>query len=459
MNLSKAVARLRDSHFVRSVGVLTGGVVLAHGVTAATMPVVTRLYSPADFNALAPFVGLISIIGTASCLRLDTAVPIPEHDEDGAHLLVMALLSTAVIAAATGAVLMFLPPAVADRLHQPVARAYPWLLALGVLLLGSYSALQSWFVRRKEFRTIAQTRLGQSCAGAGVQIGFGFAGASPLGLILGQIISSSGGALALGVRGLMAGRSAFKTLSVARMRELLSRYRRFPTYSTLESLCNTGGMQIPVILIAGLASGPEAGYLMLAMFIMQAPMALIGTSVNQVFASRAPAEFRAGRLGHFALDVYTGLLKSGAGPLMFAGIVAPAAFEIIFGREWGRAGVLVSWMTGWFVLQFLAVPISLVLHVTDHLPAALWLQAAGLLIRVIAVIGAGRFAADAVPESYALSGFVFYLLYLIVVLRVAGTRSGDVARRTISAFPVMGLWIVAGIALRALVWAVRVALT
>lgn len=435
---------IRTSSFVRSVGVLTGGIILAHAITALATPVATRLYSPADFSVLAALVALISIIGTASCLRFDMAVPIPEQHDDGATLLVMALVSCTTMSIVATIVVTVAPDLLATNLNQPALREYRWLLPIGVLLLGSYSALQAWLVRQKDFRSISQTRVAQSCAGASVQLGLGWLGVAPLGLMLGQIITSSGGALMMAVRSVRA-TSLSTVVSIARMRELLTIYQRFPTYSTLETLCNTGGMQIPVIMIAAWSTRAEAGYLLLAIFIMQAPMGLIGTSVSQVYLSRAPEEHRSGRLASFTVEVYRGLLNSGAGPLIFAGLVAPSVFAIIFGEEWRRAGTLVAWMTPWFVLQFLVVPISVALHVTNRLRTAFALQVGGLVIRVMMVLAAVRFLPAAVAESYAVSGFVFYFIYLVVVLRVVHASTRDVARMTVGSLPVLAAWTVAGI--------------
>jgi hypothetical protein len=70
---------------------------------------------------------------------------------------------------------------------------------------------------------------------------------------------------------------------------LWSTYRRFPVYSTWEALANSAAIHVPVILVAAVAAPDEAGYLMLAMYVLQAPMSLIGAAVGQVYLSKAPA--------------------------------------------------------------------------------------------------------------------------------------------------------------------------
>jgi hypothetical protein len=70
-----------------------------------------------------------------------------------------------------------------------------------------------------------------------------------------------------------------------------------------------------------------------------------------------------------------------------------------------------------FILQFLVSPISMALHVTGNQKTALFLQLSGLVFRLGVVWVASRFALNSVSEAYAISGFVFYSIYLLVVLQ------------------------------------------
>jgi O-antigen/teichoic acid export membrane protein len=96
--------------------------------------------------------------------------------------------------------------------------------------------------------------------------------------------------------------------------------------------------------------------------------------------------------------------------------LSPLLFGLVFGTEWQRAGWLVVWMTPWFMLQFLAVPVSMALHVTGHQRAALKLQLAGLALRVASVWVMAKWQEGLISEAYAASGAMFYLAYMIVIL-------------------------------------------
>ena len=56
------------------------------------------------------------------------------------------------------------------------------------------------------------------------------------------------------------------------------------------------------------------------------------------------------------------------------------------------------------------------LHVTNNQRISLFLQSLGFVLRVGAVIVAGSFFSNFIFETYAVTGFLFYSIYLFVVL-------------------------------------------
>ncbi|MBG6073080.1 MULTISPECIES: oligosaccharide flippase family protein [unclassified Polaromonas] len=438
--------------FVRSVGVLVGGTALAQALMVLILPLLTRLYSPEDFSVLAVYTAILGIISVAACLRLEIAIPLPQCDDDAVNLLALALCSSAGVAGLSTLIVALFPMQIITLFAQPKLEPYLWLLPLGIWLSSSYAALQFWTTRKKRFSVIAKTRMTQAIGGAGAQVGLGWASIAPLGLVLGQMINSGAGIFGLVRDALKNDRPALRAINWPGMQRTFSEYDRFPKYSTIESLANSASIQLPVIIIAALAAGPEAGFLMLASRVMFAPMALIGGAVSQVYLSRAPDEFRKGTLGAFTANIMGGLVKTGVGPLIFAGIVAPVAFPFIFGAQWQRAGEMVAWMTPWFVMQFISSPISMTLHVTQSQRTALTLQILGFFMRVGAVVAAAHWAQRWIVEIYAASGFIFYLVYVCVVVAITNIRIKNLLNVLKPGFFIAVLWIILSIMLRVVHW-------
>ena len=94
------------------------------------------------------------------------------------------------------------------------------------------------------------------------------------------------------------------------------------------------------------------------------------------------------------------------------------------------------------MLQLLAVPIAMSLHVTGRQRLALVLQFFGLLVRVSAILVASQWFSSRVAETYALSGAVFYLAYLVVVLSVTGVGPRSFRRLFMAGWPHLLGWLI-----------------
>lgn len=437
---------------MRSVGILVGGTAFAQAIAILVLPLLTRLYTPDDYSVLAVYSSILGIISVAACLRLEIAIPLPQRDEDAANLLALALCSSTVVTIVCGLIVGFFPDQIITLIDQPKLKPYLWLLPIGIWLASSYAALQFWATRKKRFFIITKTRMTQAIGGTVTQVVLGLLRNTPFGLVLGQVVNSGAGIFGLMHDAIRNDRNVLKSINWVGMKSIFKEYSHFPKYSTFESLANSAGIQLPIIIIAALASVPEAGFLMLANRVLLAPMSLIGGAVSQVYFSRAPNEFRAGNLGAFTANTIGILVKTGVGPLIFAGIVAPVAFPIIFGAQWQKSGDLIAWMTPWFIMQFISSPISMTLHVTQNQRIALILQVVGLVMRVGIVSVAAYLANNWIVELYAISGFVFYLIYLCVVISVAKINFKNLLKNLTSHYLIIVLWIALAIFLRIAYW-------
>lgn len=395
---------------------LTSGTAGGRVILLLAMPFVTRLYSPEDFDLLAVYAALVGMISIAACLRLEIAIPLADTDEDAATLLILSLLATATISAVLILLALVMPGLIASWLGEARITAYLPLVGLGVALSGSYLALQYWATRARRFGVIGRTRVGQASAGAATMLGLGWLGLSPVGLLLGHMFTVGAGGLGLARDALRRDRTQLRWPGRARMRETLYRHRRYPLFSMPEALANMAGIQIPVLMIAA-TSDSEAGQLFLAMQIMIAPLMLLGMSVGQVYASRVSEEMEAGSLYGFTRAMMRRLFLIGVGPMTLAAILAPVLVPVVFGADWLRAGVIITWIAPWMLLQLTVSPVSIALHAVGRQGTALVLQLFGCCIRCAAV-PIGYHSAFGAVEAVAIAGAIFYLFYAAVVLLV-----------------------------------------
>jgi len=443
--LSLILLKIKKNEFLMSSATLISGNIFASAITVAAIPVLTRLYTPEDFGALATFISLTLIISTAAGFRFDIAIPTASSEKDAVNLLVASITLSAATSIITFFILFLI-----NKSSNPIGGVenitlYAALVSVGIFLASTYNAMQFWATRQSEFRAIAKTRASQSVIGISLQI---LAGATlnqgSLGLILGQILSASAGIVTL-YKKTVTKKIRKTKIEYDKIKETLTKFSDYPKYSTAEALFNSAATQAPIIIISTLYLGAEAGFLLLAMRLMQAPMSLIGSSIGQVYLSQAPAKNEEGKLAEFTSSVLFGLLRTGVGPIIFCGILAPSVCSFIFGDEWRRVGVLMAWMTPWLVIQFVTSPLAMSLHITKNQKTALVLQFLGLIIRPGTTLLAIFFAEDLISEVYAISGVVFYLIYFVVIVKKIRVPFSEINIQIKSASPFILAWIVAAI--------------
>lgn len=414
---------MNGSRFFLNVSILTVGTMIARVVGLISMPVLTRMYDPAAFKLLAVYMASLSLVTVVAGLRFYLAIPLAEHDREANRLLVLSVISSCAVAIALQLLFCLLPAAIVTSIFPSTFRSYLWMIPIGVFVGSIYQALQFWSTRKRRFTLIAKTRIARSFGGAITQVGMGSAQIVPFGLLLGHLVYTGLGCVALSrdIFKSEVDRKSFAIINARMLGETLWRYRKFPIFSVPEALLNAGGAQIPILIIAASSNSAEAGYLGLAILVVSAPLALIGRSVAQVYLAEAPGEHSRGQLQSFTKSTTIALAKVSVLPMLFLGVVAPWLFPLLFGESWSRAGVVVVWLIPYAFLQFVASPVSTALHVAGKLTTALLFQLVGFVARVCPLILMVAVFKDSnwLTEIFAVSSAIFYFFYLLVVIKMA----------------------------------------
>lgn len=434
----------RNSHgFLGSILVLVSGTALGHAITSIALLLLTRLFTPEQFGLLAIYTSLLAIVSVNACLRFEIAIPIAQDDETLDDLIFLSLVSLVTVTLLISVLVIILP----ENWLQSISTEkelihYLWLLPIGVFWTGLYGIIQNIAVKQKRFVEISRSRVLQSGFAASIQILNGIIKPSATGLIVGFLCNVITGAIFFICEIVSRRKQLFLRLKNASITyPTLKRYQQYPKYSTWESLANSTAIQAPIVIIGFLSTKSESGYLLLAMSIVQAPMSLFGSSIGQVYFSKAPEEFRANNLNKFTLMVFGNLIKTGVGPLIFIGMLAPVFFGIVFGDIWIRAGWLVLFMMPWFTMQFISTPISMAIHVTGHQKQMFLFQVFGLILRCGSVLIASKFLLDQISLIYAFSGFIFYALYLWLIFWCVNAKWQDIKNEIMDNVKYVSYWI------------------
>ena len=187
-------AYLQGNTFLQNVLTLMSGTALAQVIALATLPVLTRFYTDADWGLVGAFSSVVAIIVAIATLKYDMAIMLPERDDAAKSLARLARWVSFVLCMVATVVIILISPWIAELINAPMIA--PWLTLAGVsaFTLTEISILGYWLNRKRQYKAIATNRVLQSGTTAASQLALGFVkplgfGGLILGTLLGQVVS------------------------------------------------------------------------------------------------------------------------------------------------------------------------------------------------------------------------------------------------------------------------------
>ena len=420
MSLTRLRSTLPRGRFARRLGLLSGGTLLGQAILLASSPLLTRLYTPTEFGALAVFSAITSLLFGIMALRYEFAIPVCHDERDAlAVLATSGLVVTALALFLLLLVYLFGKPFAAWVGLQDFAGLL-WLMPPLMWLWGLTLPLGAWSVRQGSFRVNAIGNFAQLATQAVVQLVLGFLGGGGGALIAGY---SLGSVARLGVvsRVLRAADWAnLRRLKPRRLRAVARAHWRYPVLSSSSTLLQSASQMLPAVLVAALYGPMAAGLFGLTQRVLGAPVRMLSEAASHVFLgeiarAEGPVLYRVFR--RTALTFMAAGL-AGAAPLLLAG---PALFALLFGEPWREAGTMAQLLAPLYLARFVVVPVSQTLNVTGrqhyHLAAS--------LLNVCALGGSfGLGAAWGLPITvtvllYSVGSTASFLFYLAIAWRTA----------------------------------------
>ncbi len=182
------LGRLTKASFLRNVFVVMTGSAVGQAVGFALSPIISRLFTPADFGVFGSFGAVTGVFGAIVTLDYSLAVMLPRHREDAGQVFVLSCLATLAVTALCATVCLLFPGWVTGLLNAR-SRWLLALLALAVMAAGFNASFQAWCVRVKAFQHTAASQVVRGLSSNGLQIGFGLAHAGAPGLIISSVLA------------------------------------------------------------------------------------------------------------------------------------------------------------------------------------------------------------------------------------------------------------------------------
>lgn len=434
----------RDSARGRTVRLMSA-TAMSQLIAIAVSPLLTRLLGPAAFGVFGVYLALLGSLGSATSWRLGMAVSLPESDDDAAALVVAGVLASIGTSLLAGfAVWLFGDRLARTLLDGPGTVSTLWLVPTGMLGVGLTDVVSGWGLRHRAFDALVRIRVSRSVVTSGWQVIAAVAArTSAIGLAMGDVVGRVVSSAELARVIVRTERARGTRVTWARVREIVSRYRAFPLISAPSTVLNAAGAWAPVFFLTYWWGPVASGLYVIGQRVIGVPIGLLGDSAGQVYISELAARARGPGETMPSLFAKTakGLLLVGALPAVAMLLLAPTAFHLVFGREWGDAGVMVQWQALALTCQLVAIPLAHTLLVLRFQRRQLaWdvlrflLTAAGFLL----AHRAGMSAIGAIAVFSAVTAATYLALIVLSWYAVLERAAEHAAQRTGRAPSVLG---------------------
>lgn len=371
-------SKLKSSTFARDTAVLTVGTAISQAIAMASMPVLSRIYTPHEFGLFAIFIAIVNITATLITLRYESFIITLKDERQATDLLKLALSLASALGIAFTIIIWITP----IRLTQ-VFRAEAlngWLTGATICATGlaAITSSSAWLNRKAEYAKIAKIKIIQSGLISVSAIVCGYLGLSN-GLMASQLFGITIPALLI----IFWSISDFQP--PASFKKIAHDYKSAPLHLLPTALLDIITQQAPVFLITIWFSSELAGQFSMAWRLLSIPTTLIGAAVGQVFLQRFSLSWPNKKKAK-NLFLRSWIILSGTGfiPFLIIFFQGENLFTLLLGAQWGQAGKIAESMAPLLFFIFVSSTTSGAIIVINQQKWSIYFGVSFLFYRIIA---------------------------------------------------------------------------
>lgn len=383
--------------------ILLSGNLIAQGINALFIPISTRLYTPEDFDNLAVFISVLMIVSTVAGGRFDFAILKAKTQYD-----TNALLHIAVLISLLSSLISIMILIVFMSFSTSPIVIYYWLLPPLIVGVVAYNALYNIANINSDFSRLSKSRVIQALSSNLTLSFWGYFIGTGLGLFLGYGLLYSAGIFSLYKS------QYLDSYSINELKAVIKKYIVYPKYSITESLSDVAGYQLPIALIGIYIQGAIAGYLFIAIKIMNLSISIIAKAFSNYYLVEVREKKEL-----FKLDkavVVCGLI--GFSALTISGVFFDRFSGVLLGKSWENLGSIILLILPWFSIQFITTIFNPIFYIFSEEQFVSKLQLYGNFLRITAFVLALYFDPSNIITYLGIINFLFYSAWLYSIFYI-----------------------------------------
>jgi O-antigen/teichoic acid export membrane protein len=349
---------LLKSASLKNVMVLMSGTMLSQILPILFFPILSRLYSPADYGVLGLFMSISMLLMVLSNFQLNYAILIPKDDKEALRVFCCGNYLVIFISLLSFAAVFLFGSQFSQLMGSPDLRNWLYLLPVTIFLTGINIQFSAWFHRLGRFKIITSSRILTSIITIAVSLGLSFLMKGAGGLIMAYLLGNLAAFIVMTVVFLQ--KQSFQTISLKEGLLILKEHRNFPIYTMPTELISNFAQQLPLYIFSMYSGVQSVGLFTRSRQILALPINYISVSVSEVYKQKASEAFRnnAPALRPLFIKTISYLFFLSIIPFLIIAILSPSLFAFFFGENWRQAGVFSQCLALMYFFKFVISPLT-----------------------------------------------------------------------------------------------------
>ena len=398
---------------------------IAQVIPVAISPILTRIYSPEEFGALALYIAALSIVSVAACFRYELAIVQPERDEDARALVLLSLLICTILFFFFLVLIALYDYYDSDVLGLGGGNSILYFLPFGFLLNGLIQTFRYWALRKNRYKVITGVVVTQSSGTAMGQLSAGTL-TSLNGLLIGQLLGQFLACIYVIWRTLRSSKLSFVSVSRKDIFMMVKTFRNMPIYSIPGALADNLSVQLPVLVISKVFGSTTVGLFSLTFRVLNLPLVALSSALSQVLFKKISdlSITSPDRIKPILIRMNVVLVSLSIPFVGFFWYFGEPVFALVFGEAWREAGAMAGLLACAVAIRFCVSPLSAVLAINANARLGMawqFLYLATISITFFVFYDAGI---EVFLRAFVVHELFIYVFYYYLILKGADRLKG-----------------------------------
>ena len=357
-HFSKHARALASNPVMRKIVGLTGLTAAGQLMFVLAMPLLSRLFTPADFGLFTVYLSIVNIFGPIIGLKFESGLYAANTHEQARSMLGLAIATMSLVALSIASFFPLVDGHLSGTFGAAIAKI-GFLLPIGIFLSGMWSTTSAWAIKSGAISTLSIARFLQPALMTALQLAAGLAHLPGITMVIAHLVSHATYGVFILARSL--NKDDWKHLFSLSIPLLLKHAReqiKFPLFTMPAQVSMLMGSNLPPILIGLIFGMDKAGYCGIAYRLVTAPISIVSLPLGHVFTSEVSRDRSLSHLQRLGTRIFIASLFIVVVPMLIGGIIAPHVAGHLLGSRWAATGEVIFAFSIFGAVQAITTPFT-----------------------------------------------------------------------------------------------------